>query len=466
VLRLSSYAILSNRLTNGGYALLSGLSGGIDIINEDFHSVLIDKLNNCDPHAIYFERDFFPNDLLKQFVERGYLTTASHEEEKELLSNIAKFMHERSRKRPSIVIVPDTDCNYRCVYCFEKQLQINALGNTAMSKDTVRNMYFAIDQILADKDSESVQITLYGGEPLNAKNKEIVFDIVDNGRKRGFSFSAITNGHDLDVFIPVLGKGSIEELQITIDGPKAIHDKRRVSLDKTSSYDRIVPNIHRLIHETDVLIKIRINADRHNVGYISELFADFDSEGWLNNEKLHSYVAAVQEETPMGTACYGIDDSEIEEELTKFKNRFSNVSVGSPQNGKGMPISSALFNNSPFQLKSVFCGAVANTYIFLPDGSIASCMEAIGQDHNVIGYYTKDGLTLNEDNYLKWMSRSAASIPECLDCRYCLVCAGGCPQSAINRNGDIYTPCCNAFQESYPAVLATAAEQYLSAYDI
>lgn len=57
-----------------------------------------------------------------------------------------------------------------------------------------------MEQIQSYRERGNNVITLYGGEPLLAENKDIVTYIVEEGVKRGYKFEAITNGYDLDCF--------------------------------------------------------------------------------------------------------------------------------------------------------------------------------------------------------------------------------------------------------------------------
>jgi len=460
MLRLSSYAILSTRLENGGYALLGGLSGAMDIISEDLYGILHERQDSEDCHRVFFEDGFFPDELEKQFLERGHFTALPHEAEREKLAAAAGAMHERSRMSPSFTIVTDTDCNYRCVYCFEKHLQHSPGERTAMEPGNVPAVYRAIEEISGGNPQDR-RIALYGGEPLNAKNRDIVFSIVEAEQAKSFSFSAITNGHCLDAFLPLLGKGGIEEIQVTLDGPRKIHDKRRVALDGSSSCDRIIANLRRVAEETDTEIHVRVNADQENAGSLAALFADLEAEGLLGYpQRIIFYVSPVfGGDAPLGNA--GVEDA-----LEKLKGSYPALHVGSPRRYDGDAILHGLLEQAPYRLKSAYCGAATGSYIFLPDGTIASCLEALGKEHNAIGRYSEHGAALGGEAHDLWRNRSAANIPQCLECKYCLVCCGGCPVQAMERHGTLYAPDCGDFPQTFPAILADAAERFLAANQV
>jgi uncharacterized protein len=207
-------------MENGGFVLLNGLSGAIDVLSDKLAQILSDKMKTTDYREIYFDYDLLPSEIESLFIKRGHITSVTHEKEQQHLEQLADILHKHEVSHRQIVIVPRIDCNYRCVYCFERPLQNKLDQNTisVMDKLTVEKVYTAIAEIKNRGDSVSKSILLYGGEPLNAAGKIIVDEIVERGIKEGFDFQAITNGHDLDVYLPIMGKSKISSIQVSIDG--------------------------------------------------------------------------------------------------------------------------------------------------------------------------------------------------------------------------------------------------------
>ena len=466
MLRLSSYTILSSRMKSGGYCILSGLTGAVDVIDEELYGYVSNKLQEADPHSIIFEEDELSDELREQWLERGYLVEYPHEDERELARVVSESMHENAQKKHGIILVPDMDCNYRCVYCFEQGLQASEgfgkARRTAMTDEEVDQVFACIDAMGTGQDGIN-NITLYGGEPLNAKNKDLLYRIVHMGTERGISFGAITNAHDLDVYLPIIGTGKISSLQITVDGPKDIHDKRRIAMDGTSSYDAIFANIRRVLAETDATISLRINIDDGNVDGFEELLEAFHQEGWLENTQFSVYTSIVTSPNPEKLVGNVIEAEQAEGKLRDVARKYKRVSVGgSASVGAGSMLQS-LVDNQPFGLKSAYCGAAIGMLIFLTGGIVQSCWETIGQDISVIGSYSAAGLALDPDKSAAWFERSTAKIPECLDCSYCLLCGGGCPQHALHQHGTLYKPFCQSFDKvNYPWILADAVERFLN----
>jgi len=465
--RLSSYFILSERLKNGGHAVLSGLTGAIELISEELYKVFEAKLRTGNPHALPIEEGELPADIWENFRKRGHITQLSHAEERAVLEKVASYLHEAATKHAAVVIVPELDCNYRCTYCFERPLQQKLRAcKTTMDKREVDAVFESVDQIVSEIGPIGNAISLFGGEPLLEANVELVQYIVEKGAKRGLSFKAITNGHGLHAYSALLGKGKIESLQITIDGPKHIHDKRRISLDGHSSYERIMGNMRQALAQSEITVSVRTNIDESNCQAFEELLQAFAQEGWLNNDRVFVHAAIVDKKEKSGAMVPLLEMNKVRAPLSCLAKQYSNVGIGSVQTSLSNSVFSALARGSPYSLRSTFCGASSGMYVFLPGGNISCCWETLGEESGYIGSYSEEGLLLDTSKTQHKFGRCAAKIPACADCKYCLVCAGGCPQAAEYASPEEYKPHCGDFPQSYAWVLADAVENHLKAQNL
>src|SRR5258706_14615685 len=133
-------------------------------------------------------------------------------------------------------------------------------------------------------------ITLYGGEPLMLETLPIVEYIFEKGAARGYTFSAITNGVDLHNYLHLLGPKKIESLQITLDGPRDIPNRKRIGpRHKAGTYDRILQNMKQAL-ETGVRISVRFHVDYNNIGRTKDLADDLDQEGFGKFKNFTTYT--------------------------------------------------------------------------------------------------------------------------------------------------------------------------------
>lgn len=133
-----------------------------------------------------------------------------------------------------------------------------------ISKEMVDYAYAAMEKIEPCEQLRNKNILLYGGEPLLAENRKIIEYILYEDKKRGYKFKVITNGYDLDSFIDLLSPKLINDIQITIDGTKDYHNKRRVHYKELPTFDKIIANI-RLALATNIKISVRVNNDNKNL---------------------------------------------------------------------------------------------------------------------------------------------------------------------------------------------------------
>lgn len=479
--RFSSYSIVSSPLPGGGYTILNSISGAIDLISDDIGTTLNHAFRDRTSTAPWIIDDELttaiiadlPVETFNDFVDRGHLTKFTREAERELVREIAQATHDAQKKYPHFMIVPTLDCNYRCTYCFERPIQ-NKLSivdsdinyhskNVVMTFDHISAIFSSISQIKREEKAKlGGQIILYGGEPLEASNLTVVNAIVNSGVEAGFCFAAITNGHDLDHYEHLLGTGKIETIQISIDGPKAIHDSRRIHIGRESSFEKIVANITSALESTDVEIQLRVHLDPANIDAFESVLLYFHKRGWTNNPRFIIYANTVYEKDKHGHVAARIETGELGNRLRAITRRFKNVFTSGPAVHGARTLNEIFETGERFQAKGTYCSANIGNYIFAPDGHMYACWESVGKPCSRIGtYFGEGGLIFDEEKKTHWFSRSVALIPECLECSFALVCGGGCAQYSEYNKGDLYKPYCDDFQRLFSNLLADELDLYL-----
>lgn len=301
--RISSYTICVNLPEDPNHSLLvHGYTGAIDRVNKEVAQMIKSRMVISED---MFDQLPCSKETIHTLMKRGYLTSRSPLEEREYVHSMANFLHHHtsSRGASSFLFLVAYDCNFRCPYCFENDISSHGKGwsKQVFTKEMVDRAYEAMHEIQPNKAMHSKSITLYGGEPLLEKNKEIVQYIVDKGLKRGYIFKAITNGYDLHHFADLLGPKKIKRLQITLDGEKENHNRKRPHYRAGDSFDTIMKNV-ALALSLDVQISMRINTDYDNVDILPELFDLFKNRGFTNYPKFSAYSALVQQ-VEEGMSC-------------------------------------------------------------------------------------------------------------------------------------------------------------------
>ncbi len=148
-----------------------------------------------------------------------------------------------------LVLTVTDQCNLRCAYCLHgADLDgIRPHGPGQMSREVAAR---AVDYFLERCAPEKrPAISFYGGEPLLRLDllEELVDRIRTHPRGREAHLVIDTNGHRLDD----AAIGLVVEhglcLQVSLDGPRQIHDRHRRTTSGEPTFDSIMSNLDRLL---------------------------------------------------------------------------------------------------------------------------------------------------------------------------------------------------------------------------
>lgn len=477
-MRLSRYTIVSDRNDDGSYVLLHGVTGAMDVVTE----AVVGAMGAL---GTFRAAQGVPMDAapgrgtgagltageVAFLADRGYLTEQSDEEEQHLVGEVAAVLHDAAATRPSFLALPTLDCNYRCTYCFERPVQLNlrrrdsrrhpelelldikaahSARNVVMTPAVADAMFAAMDEARRNHgdEREHPKVVLYGGEPLDAANEPVVRYIVGEGARRGYTFSAITNGHHVDRFLDLFGPGLIEQVQISIDGPERIHDARRIALGGQGSFNTVIRNTALLLDRGGVLVQIRVHLDSTNVQYFEELLAQFEDIGWLGHPDVLIYANTTYKMSPGAPVAVDLELDEIDDRLRHLARAHRNLMLNAPainMRAKWLP---ELLRGNQVPVQGNYCTANTGQYVFAPDGHVYSCWESVGKADSRIGTFYRDGvagLELDPEASGRWFGRHVGLIPECRSCPMALLCGGGCAQFALYRSGTQLAPFCDNF---------------------
>lgn len=170
------------------------------------------------------------------------------------------FNPERYESELSHLTLSVTEqCNLRCRYCPHScdLGWVRSHGSRRMSIETALS---ALDFFLPRSRAAEIRaVSFYGGEPLLAF--DVIKACVERIRKEGDASEIVVQ---VDTNATVLDEEMVEflvrekiRLQISLDGPRAIHDRHRVHRDGQGSYDDVVRGIGMLLDaDPDVVERI------------------------------------------------------------------------------------------------------------------------------------------------------------------------------------------------------------------
>ena len=155
------------------------------------------------------------------------------------------------KKRPTVVkalcLHIAHDCNLACRYCFAGEGEYH--GERALMSYEVGKQ--ALDFLVANSGNRrNLEVDFFGGEPL--LNFQVVKDLVAYGRSlekehdKHFRFTLTTNGVLLNDDVMDFVNREMDNVVLSIDGRKEVHNRMRPFRNGGGSYDLIVPKFQKL----------------------------------------------------------------------------------------------------------------------------------------------------------------------------------------------------------------------------
>ena len=433
-MRVSSF-LAKIKVNDGKYVLLNSRTGAVDIVDAD----VADFLSKLEEGQTVKSIDSKLIDMLKI---SECLTDKSSEEEKREATDFCKRLYERISVTKSHIILLTYDCNLRCQYCWESALKKRGPEwiEKSLDESKVMKIFDAIRYFDCHSNKKN-PIVLFGGEPFLPRNVEVVEQIFKIGSDYGYPFFVVTNGVTLGSYLGLLKKIDVKGLQITLDGPREVHDKRRFKADGTGTFDEIVQNIEQA-RKIGLPLFIRVMVDPKNEKDIRK-FANFlQANGWHEDRFVRAYLAPVFPHSG-SSYCYA---NPREASITSLLSLVENPSVANvfERNLKYFhPLEEVFYGTGDWFPLYYYCNAHYSQFFYDPHGDIYPCWLTLGEKRLAIGRYSPK-LKMNK-NFKSWQSRNVFNLPRCKNCRYALLCGGGCAYSVFEQKGTIMDSDCRFF---------------------
>ncbi len=423
--------------------IASSLTGAVDLLDSNSKAAWLAL-------AASNKADGLDKKFIARLGKRGYLYHSA-DEEAHLFNELAAAFQSSQLNYPlRFAICPTYQCNLACKYCYEGRLP--QVSTVTLGEPDVEALYKSIDCISGSRGGQKISTELTGGEPLLPGNKTLIEQIFIEASKRGHSIGVVSNGvclasHFAELFLRYAK--SISFVQVTLDGPREIHDQRRPFRGGQGTFEAIATTIDFLL-EHDFPVRLRVNIDGQNIPYLSELAEFMKSKGWVGKPSLQCHLSPVLDHrgdkdypyllpevdllkaTEQLSWLDGNQDGIFQSHLFRVLQHISSVIEG----GGGFP--SPCFK---------YCEANSpNFFVFGADGLIYPCGEAIGNPELAIGRFLPTH-ELWPDKEQLWRTRSIASIPECRECNIAGFCGGGCTFAAFVQHGSPNVGMCGQAHE-------------------
>lgn len=417
------------------YAILNPISGSFDLMYENEYN-LLQKINEVNISNTSFS---------SYLLERGYVFNSKEDENAAINKAYTEFNDEINHSQVQLMLVPTYGCNLACTYCFQHGVDGKP---TLISKETV-DAFFNYARENFSNEVQKPFITLFGGEPLvnSPAQRSIIQYIIDKCAEENYELSAVTNGYDFIEYVDILKKVRIKEIQFTLDGSKDVHDLRRATVNQKGTFDRIIAGIEAAVNNK-MPVNLRSVVDSENINDLVNLAEFIGTKGWLDlpPEAFKTQIGRNYELFE----CYAKPQHLMTQ--VKLWGEFAKLSKTHPilakfhrPDFKG--IRHLVDTGDMYMASFDTCPACKTEWVFDLYGKIYGCTASCGRDEYLLGTFWPE-VNLNTDAIDTWKKRNVKSIHECRDCKYDVVCGGGCGVVAANHNDrSILSPDCRPIQE-------------------
>ena len=429
----SKHNIITPIADSDDFFIVNPLHGSADIITAHELEML---------HNQYDEKG--------NFADRKYLID-EQEEAKAFKMAYLDFLDNRDEDEIQLFFVPNYSCNFACYYCYQEGY------SPSESKLTTEVIDAFFDYISTEFAGRKKYITVFGGEPLlpGDNQRKVIEYLVEKANEARLDLAFVTNGYTLASYVELFKTAFIREVQVTLDGTKAVHDSRRYLKGRQSTFDRIIEGIDACL-ENNISINLRMVADKDNLGNLPELARFAIGKGWTKsplfktqigrNYELHvcnSSPDRLYSRAEMYQRIYEMMQ-EHPEIIEFYKPGFSIAKYIAEHE----ELPSPLFDS---------CPACKTEWAFDFTGTIYSCTATVGKKGEELGTFYPV-VSKNDDAISQWQDRDITTIEKCKTCDVALVCGGGCASVAKNKNGNTNSPDCRPIKE----LLSLGAKAYLT----
>lgn len=439
-----------NKVSEDAWLLLNTLTGAVDVVSEHVATALKPRAR-IEPSALA------PDDL-GMLSARGYVLERNDER-----ARVAGWFADFKERMRSLhfIVCPTFTCNLRCPYCYE-DLEIRQ-SKSAVSGTQVDQMFDAMRRFVEERGAKDVLLEFFGGEPFLHANRHTVELILQRAIDNGWKVAGITNGTQIDSYFGIFERvgSAITQIQITMDGPKEIHDRLRINASGRGSYDEICRNVTGLL-ERNIPIALRINTGTDNVAHLPRLFSEFERMGWTGHQHFQCQIAPINDHACTG----GVSNYQPEFELLRqlyamfddweaARDRY-HLTLGYDLERRTSLLRAALYGKRSSSVRPQDlsgCSASNQHYVvFGADGRLYACPETVGVESAAIGRYSPD-FYVDRARWSKW-DLNISNTAKCVSCNIAPVCGGACPWHGFNATSfDAYEPHCNYAQQTIATYL-------------
>lgn len=431
---------------NGYNIVLDTASGSVHMVDDVAYDIIKDYKNKTSSEIT--DEITKKYNVSKSEVAECLDDIASLEKENKLFAEedfeeLTPKLNKNSNVIKALCLHIAHTCNLNCSYCFASQGKYQG-ERALMSFDVGKR---ALDFLVENSGTRrNLEVDFFGGEPL--MNWQVVKDLVkyarsiENENGKNFRFTLTTNGVLIDDDVIDFCNREMDNVVLSLDGRKEVHNKFRVNYEGKGSYDTVVPKFQKFVEKRgDKSYYIRGTFTHNNTDFTNDIFHMAD----LGFKELSMEPVVCPPGDP-----YALTDEDLPVLFEQYEILAKEM-IKRKKNGNGFTFYHYMIDlkNGPCIYKRISgCGSGTEYMAVTPWGDLYPCHQFVGDEKYKLGDIFS-GVSNNEirDEFRKC---NAYSRPDCKNCWAKLYCAGGCAANSYHATGNvsgIYEYGCELFKK-------------------
>lgn len=417
---------------NNGYNIVLDVnSGAIHVVDDVTYDVIAMFEEKSGEEIIEALKGTYPESEIKEALDE----IQSLKDDGELFTKDAYENYIMDfKKRPTVVkalcLHIAHDCNLACQYCFAEEGEYHG-RRALMSYETGKQ---ALDFLIANSGQRrNLEVDFFGGEPL--MNFDVVKQLVAYGREqeklhdKHFRFTLTTNGVLLNDDIMEFANKEMDNVVLSIDGRKEVHDRMRPFRKGAGSYDLIVPKFQKLAESR--------NQERY---YVRGTFTHYNTD--FSNDVLHLADLGFKQISVEPVVAQPEDPYAITEEdipvICEEYDRLAKEMIRRKKAGEDFNFFHFMIDleGGPCVAKRLSgCGSGTEYLAVTPWGDLYPCHQFVGNEDFLMGDVWNGIKRTDIQDEFKCCNVYAKE--KCRNCFARFYCSGGCAANSYNFHGSI-----------------------------
>ena len=446
---------------NGHNIVIDTYSGSVHAVDDVAYDV-ISMFETADKEEIVRKisenhKNITDGDILKCIDDVAELKASGQLFSEDIYADKADVLKNKNSDIKALCLHVAHTCNLNCSYCFAAQGKYQ--GERALMSFEVGKR--ALDFLIENSGNrKNLEVDFFGGEPL--MNFDVVKRLVEYARSiekkhnKNFRFTLTTNGVLIDDDVIDFCNREMNNVVLSLDGRKEVHDRLRKDYRGNGSYDLIVPKFQEFVEKRgDKSYYIRGTYTHKNTDFTNDIFLMADLG--FKELSMEPVVCAPGEE-------YALTEDDLPVLFEQYEILAKEMLKRDSEN-RGFTFYHYMIDlsNGPCIYKRISgCGSGTEYLAVTPWGELFPCHQFVGDEKYSMGNIY-DGVT-NTKMRDRFKKCNVYSRPECADCWAKLYCSGGCAANAYHATGNIlgvYDYGCKLFKKRMECAIMMQVDKAL-----